>query len=71
MLALFDLLRRPTEHTRHVPSKRNPVINAIWWSYPDVVLLVCLQSKFRDDSLPDKVVPVVPLRALSTSSRNC
>jgi hypothetical protein len=61
MLALSDLLRTSAEQTRHEPSEQNPIMDAICCSYPDVVLLVCLQSKSGDDSLPDEGVSVYSL----------
>jgi hypothetical protein len=71
MLALSELFRTSAEHTRHALSEPNPMMDAICCNYPDVGLLVCLQSKSGDDSLPDEVVSVVPLIALTTNSRNC
>ena len=51
MLALSDLLRTPEKRPAHAPSELDLVRNAIYWTYPDVSLLVRLQSIFSDDSL--------------------
>ena len=51
MLALSDLLRTPEKHPTHAPSELDLVRNAMYWTYPDVSLLVRLQSIFSDDSL--------------------